>query len=136
MNQDRKNPTAPKRPETREELDQILVELAAVLASVTHNAAALCTELAADYNRIGATVDDVLLGEGLLERAELLGGLEDQCLKQWRALVEHRGVFAKRAAIVQMAMVLLIQPGQVSQASQDDDGAAQSGDDTGSAVPR
>lgn len=101
---------------TRAELDQVLIELDAVLASVCTNAAAMFTNLAEDYGGVGDQVDDALMCEALLERAEALGELGDEAAKQWRALVKLRGIGATRGGMLQLTLVLLTQPGQTGAA--------------------
>lgn len=137
-----------KKKPTRAELNQILIELDAVLASTCTNAAAMCINLAHDYEQLGVTdnplqglqgapsdlINDVLMESALLEIAETLTDIGDRCAQGWRALAQLPDLQASRDGMLQLSLALLTQPGQTGAAGVAS--AARGGGAARSKVPR
>lgn len=93
---------------TAAQLDQVDIEVAAGLACIGLNGAALARELAADHR----AVDDEKTAAGLDELADQLQAIGDQCANTWRSLTVDKGLRVQAAALQQLVATLARPPGQ------------------------
>ncbi len=90
-----------KRPETRDELDQVAIECAASLGIIGLNGAQVARQLANDHREF----DDEQTAAGLDELAEQLQAIGDQCVLTWREL-GAKGGKVSQPALRQLVAIL------------------------------